>query len=408
MPHDDAAVRPLGDEDIPAALDLIRLAWPEIPRGAQENMIRRDPWRADQRSFGAFVGERLVSHARFHYRPVRCGRAVLDMSGVCEVTTHPGFRRRGLGHRVLRAALDWLRSMHRHFVMLYTGVNPFYSPLGWGTIDVPICYLPLAAVPRLGRGAYRVSRLPATESAAVLPEIYDQTCGRHPISLLRSPDYWQRWPLWAEDNLWFGLLDNEWSVAWSEQRVVAYGGLNWSLRRQGSLSIHEACALPGHEDALFDVFDDLVERSRAASGAPLELNLPGDHPLVTHLEDISERAANTSAMIQILDLKALVEGLRPEIERRTTMLKGSTRLRLNSPSGGATIAAGPGKIAISDGGADAVVDFTAAGLASLVLGFRSAADLRSAGEMTAPAEAQETLGVLFPCLHTHYWQIDHF
>jgi predicted acetyltransferase len=408
MPRDCAAVRPLTDEDIPAALDLIRLAWPEIPRQAQEEMIRRDPWRADQRSFGAFVGEHLVSHARFHYRPVRCGSVVLDMSGVCEVTTHPDFRRRGLGHRVLRAALDWMRSVGRHFVTLYTSVNAFYAPLGWGTIDVPMHYLPLAAAPRLGRGSYRVTRLPATESGAALADIYAQSCGRRPISLIRTPEYWQQWPHWAKDNLWFGLLDNEWSVAWSEQRVVAHGGINWSLQRKGTPSIHEACALPGHEDALLDVFDDLVERSRAASEAPLELNLPGDHPLVTRLEDAGERSANTSAMIQVLDLMALLQALKPEIERRTTRLKGSARLRLTSPLGSAAMAAAPGEVAISDGDAPATVDCTAAGLASLVLGFRSAADLCDAGEITAPAEAGEALAVLFPCLHTHYWQIDHF
>ncbi len=408
MARDCATVRPLTEEDIPAALDLIRLTWPEIPRQAQEEMIGRDPWRAGQRSFGAFVGERLVSHARFHYRPVRCGRVVLDMSGVCEVTTHPDFRRRGLGHRVLRAALHWMRSVGRHFVTLYTGVHAFYAPLGWGTIEVPMYYLPPTAAPRLGLGSHRVTRLPATESAAALADIYAQTCGRHPISLLRTHEYWQQWPYWAKDNVWFGLLDNEWSVAWSDRKVVAYGGINWSLKRKGSPSIHEAGALPGHEDALLDVFDDLVERSRSASGEPLELNLPGDHPLVTRLEDVGERSVNTSAMIQILDPIALLEALKPEIERRTTRLKGSARLRLSSPAGSATVAAAPGEVTVSDGDAPITVDCTAAGLASLVLGFRSAADLCDRGEMAVPAEAQEALAALFPCLHTHYWQVDHF
>jgi predicted acetyltransferase len=408
MPEDRSAVRPLTDEDIPAALDLIRLAWPDIPRRAQEEMVRRDPWRAHQRSFGAFVDDRLVSHARFHYRPVRYGTVVLHMTGVCEVTTHPDFRRRGLGHRVLGAALEWMRSVGRHFVMLYTGVHAFYSPLGWGTIEVPLHYLPVRSVPTLGRGAYRVTRLPAVHSARTLADMYEQTCGRHPISLIRTPDYWEQWPHWGKQNLWFGLLEDEWSVAWLDDKPVAYGGLNWSLKRKGSPSIHEACVLPGHEEALFDVFDDLVERSRAAGGDPLELNLPNDHALVRRLEDVSEPSSNTSAMVQILDLPALLEALRPEVERRTSTLTRSAKLRLASPLGAVTIAAAPGEFVVSDTEAPTSVELTSAGLASLVLGFRPVVELCAAGEITAAAEAQKALGVLFPCLHTHYWQIDHF
>ena len=49
-----------------------------------------------------------------------------------------------------------------------------------------------------------------------------------------------------------------------------------------------------------------------------------------------------------------------------------------------------------------------AGLASLLLGYRSAAELARAGEIEAAAPTLELLDVLFPCLRSHYWQIDHF
>ncbi len=371
-------------------------------------MVERDPWRARQRAFGAFVKGRLVAQARFHYRPVRLGSAVLNMVGVCEVTTHPDFRRRGIGHRVLRAALDWMRSVDVHFVMLYTGVNGFYAPLGWGTIDVPIWYLPIRSAPKVGTGKYRVARLPIRESVSGLADIYERSCGRHPISLIRSAEYWRQWPHWARDNLWFGVLDDEWSVAMKDEQIVAYGGLNWSLKYQGRISIHEACALPGHEEALFDVFDDLVARSSTASKEPLELNLPEDHAFVRRVAALAERASNTSAMVQVLDLRGLLETLGTEIRRRAARLAGSIRLRLASPLGTATVSAGPAELAVCDSPAATEVELTPAGLGSLLLGFRSVSELRAADQIIVPGGADEALELLFPCLHSHYWQIDHF
>ncbi len=408
MPTSQPVVRVLQQEDTPAALDLIRLAWPEIPRQAQEQMIARDPWRARQRAFGAFVNGRLVAQARFHYRPVRLGSAVLNMVGVCEVTTHPDFRRRGIGHRVLRAALDWMRSVDVHFVMLYTGVNGFYTPLGWGTIDVPTWYLPVRSAPKAGTGKYCVSRLGIRDSVSALADIYERSCGRHPISLIRSPEYWQQWPHWAKDNLWFGLLDNEWSVAREDGKMVAYGGLNWSLKRQGRISIHEACALPGHEEALLDLFDDLVARSSAASKEALELNLPEDHALVRRVAALAERASNTSAMVQVVDLRGLLKTLGVEIQRRAGRLRASIAVRLTCALGTATVCAGPAEFEVRDSPAATEIELTPAGLGSLVLGFRSVSELRAAGQIMGPNEADEALELLFPCLHSHYWQIDHF
>jgi predicted acetyltransferase len=303
-----------------------------------------------------------------------------------------------------------MRSGGYHFVLLYTGVNPFYEPLGWGTLDLPICYLPLASTPTLGAGRCEVERPPIFEAPAEILSIYADSCGRHPLALQRTPEYWRSWPHWAKDNLWFGLLDNRWTVARKDGRVVAYGGLHWSLDREGSQSIREAGALPGHEDALLDVFDDLVSRARAVSerGAPLELNLPSNHPYLRKCAHRCEHARSTRMMAQILDLRGLLEALVPELRSRAVALPRPVTITLVSSPHGATVAAAPGEVSVSDSGEGDVAQLTPAGLASLVLGYRSATDLAASGELQAVNLDLVVLDILFPCLHSHYWQLDHF
>jgi GNAT superfamily N-acetyltransferase len=404
----DPVVRPLTDADRDVALDLIHLAWPEIPRACNEQMILRDPWRDRQRAFGAFVADRLVSHARFHFRPIRIGRATLHMIGVCEVVTHPDFRRRGLGHAVLKQAIAWMESSHHHFCLLHTGVHPFYAALGWGTIHQPLYYLPANAIPRLGPGRCEIEHISIESTPPDFAAIYDQSAARHPHALLRTTDYWRQWPHWAAGNLWFGLLDNHWSAAVEDGRILAYGGVQRSLKRQDSVGIVEACALPHREDALLDLLDDLLARCRDAGGDPIELNLAVTHPAVTHLAPLARRTTASGVMIRVIDLPGLLRALEPELDARASGISGPARVRLECELGSATLLASPGHVSLDDRAPAPVARLTSAGLASLLLGYRSAADLAESDDLEADPAVLDLLDILFPCLRSFYWQIDHF
>lgn len=408
MPQPHSQVRQLGEQDLPAALDLIYSQWPEIPRDGQERMVRHDPWRDRQRTFGAFVDGRLVSHARFHYRPLRLGLARLHMVGVCVVVTHPDYRHRGLGHRVMQKALEWMATSQYHCTLLYTGTPSFYAPLGWGRLDEPFYYLPLADVPKLGAERFRLTQLPIADSFPRLAHIFDQSEASHPISLDRTPEYWKAWPRWAAANLWFGLLDDSWTVAWEGDTPVAYGGLQRSILKSTTASVIELCALPGRQEALFDVADALLARARRAGSERLELNLPPDHPLVARLAPLAQRGTDTSAMIRVVDLPGLLHALAPELQRRSAARPQPVSIRLESPLGSASLSASSGAITLGEAAGPPLAEFTPAGLGALLLGFRAASDLHDAGEIQADPETLEALDQLFPHLHSHYWQIDHF
>ncbi len=408
MDDSGIVVRSLNDGDLPAALDLISDTWPEIPRNDHEEMVLRDPWRDDQRTFGAFVGDRLAAQARFFYRPVRIGRAQLRMIGVSVVATHPDFRRRGLGHRILKAALDWMRHSGKHFALLHTGVRDFYKPLGWGTVEQPVCCVKAKDIPALATGQYEISHVPIGQTPRELQGIYDRTCGSHPLCLARTPTYWASWPQWAAGNLWVGILGDNWTVARKDRRVVAYGAIQRSLQHDRAIGTIEACALPGHEEALLDIQDDLAARCRAAGGNPLELSLPGDHMLVTRLSPMGEWTTNSSVMVRIVDLPGLLEALRPELQQRAAALSRPARLRLESDIASAALAVSSTDVSVEETGEGPRVQMSPAGMGSLLLGFRSASDLAEAGEIAAEPAALELLNILFPCLHSHYGRIDRF
>jgi len=406
--HREPVIAPLQGPHLRAALGLVASQWPEVPPAAHEALALDDPWRDLGRVFGALVGEEVVAHARFHYRPVAMGRATLHMVGLSCVVTRADHRRRGIGHRVLRAALDWMAASGAHFCAMNTGVPNFYSPLGWGRLRWPLLTLRPASLPRLGSGRYPLTRLPIDQAPAALAGIYDAASCGHPITLRRTEAYWAAWPRWARRNPWVGLVDDQWTIAWKDNRPVGYGALQHSIVSSNTLSIGEVWAMPGEEEALRDIFDDLAARASAHKSERIEVNLPGDHPLLADLASQGKWVTHEGMMIRVVDLRGLLATLAPQIEARAADLRSPVAVRLESPTGSATVRAGDGPPAITDDEAPHRADLSPGALGALLLGLSSAADLTSAGDIDASDATRELLDRLFPCLHAHYSQVDGF
>ena len=152
----------------------------------------------------------------------------------------------------------------------------------------------------------------------------------------------------------------------------------------------------------------MAARCRDAGCESVDLNLPCDHPLVGRLAPHGHRGVNTTGMVRVIDLAGMLEALRPELEERSRSLAAPVRVRLESPVAAASIAAEPGSVSIDNGSAASRARFTPAGLGSMLLGFLPVSELAAAGEIEAEPATMEALDVLFPDLHSHYWQIDHF
>lgn len=119
----DGVIRAARAEDLPGMLELYRHLNPEDPPLAPA--VAEAAWRALLHSelitvFVAELDALLVSSCTLVIVPnlTRGGRRY----GVIEnVVTHAGYRQRGLGHRVLRVAMDTAWAADCYKIMLATG-----------------------------------------------------------------------------------------------------------------------------------------------------------------------------------------------------------------------------------------------------------------------------------------------
>lgn len=113
MPEPAVTVRSLAPEDAAAYVAVRRAmlidtprafsADPDTDRGSDEVGVRQSLTRPDYAIAGAFAGNRLVAVAGLSRTP---GRKLMHRVFIWGVWTHPDFRGRGLGERVVRHAIE--------------------------------------------------------------------------------------------------------------------------------------------------------------------------------------------------------------------------------------------------------------------------------------------------------------
>jgi hypothetical protein len=104
--------------------------------------------------------------------------------------------------------------------------------------------------------------------------------------------------------------------------------------------------------------------------------------------------------VRVLDLRALLETVRPELERRllqSELAVGSCRLRLETPPGSIGIAAGDGRLVFDDGRGAPLVTLPWGALNALVTGYHGVESLvGQPGVRFEGGQAIRLLQVLFP------------
>jgi predicted acetyltransferase len=181
---------------------------------------------------------------------------------------------------------------------------------------------------------------------------------------------------------------------------VAYGIASQS-------KIAEIGAFPEEEEALLDVFDALVAGvARTERSTHIGLDVPVDHPLVCHLPEVLKSPV-PCGMLLVTDLRRLLAELGPELETRARGTREG-QARLESPVGSARLTWEDGRVVMDDSADGPAARLTPGGIASLLLGFQSAADLCASGEIEADDDTLGRLSELFPGLNSHFWELDHF
>lgn len=335
-------------------------------------------------------GETLSYLTCFSFR-LRFGEVSVETEGVGGFATPPPHRRRGLGSRLLRRALE--RVAERVPVVLLNGIQGFYPRYGFSTClpDVSISLRVTAGLRAGGDQVALRSRGLETSDHEALCSLYNREHGRRPGTVVRGP------------RTFGGLFpDGDWQPGdcgrlWEHDgEPVGYGVfLEEGFGQQSRLLVKEL--VTSEPDVAAAMIRELSERAAAKHLASIEVAEPGDSVVGRALRRMGARVESTTAgtggwMGRILDRFALVEELIPELSRRS-----------GSPLSDATADALARGAIYPDGGI----------LLSLLTGHYSWRDAEDLGQ-ALPAGREEWFRRAFglsgtpdlpsPCIH----RLDHF
>lgn len=151
---------------------------------------------AHSHSFGAYDGDRLVSHARVKpYRQWFGGRAV-PMGGVASVAVTASHQRRGLAKETVAATLPWMRANGFAVSALFPATVGLYRGLGWEYAgDYTWIDVPGAALRALGPVPDGLTLRPATaDDVPGIVAAYERVCRETTGMLERSGPFFDLSP----------------------------------------------------------------------------------------------------------------------------------------------------------------------------------------------------------------------
>lgn len=260
---------------------------------------------------------RIVAHVGIHEMTLRVGRARLRMGGIAGVACDPQFRRRGWAAACMREALDLLQR-ERFPLSLLFGIEQYY--LRFGYVGCLPTYTLRLGVKQLRALKSRLHPAPyAPRDLQDLVRLYNAAAKETPGSAIRDPAR-MAYPLrpWGLRERFQKDIEKQVLVFRARAGrgpVRAY--LVWD---HGKLL--EAALEPGDEPACVAVLAWLREqRLQALEKEVVLCNLCPAHPLWRYAQRFThsaERELRWSAggMGRLIDVDALLEALRPELEAR--------------------------------------------------------------------------------------------
>ncbi|WP_067484517.1 GNAT family N-acetyltransferase [Actinomadura hibisca] len=375
-------IRPLTADDLDAALDSNIRAFGPVPAAD------RDAWRSrvslalpEGRLLGAFDGGRLVATSRvLDFRQWWHGRAV-SMGGVAGVTVAPEARGRGIGRRIVTAALELCAAKGHAVSVLFPATTRIYRSLGWehagGFHKVRLRTEALRTLDAAPVPVRRATPQDAAEVGAVLRRVHGEARDSGPVD-------------WTVDMWRHKLSDEDLFSYLAEDGFLAY---RWQDGRGESLRVEKLVA--GSEATLRALAAIVGSGSSIAEHVTAAL-APGDPLLWLLGEREVDQLERTQWMFRLVDAPAAIEarGYPEGVTADVPLAVEDLRIKGNSASWRLIVADGRGRL---EPAADdpAAVRVGARGLAALYAGV-PVATLRRAGLAEGgTAGALEALGAVF-------------
>jgi predicted acetyltransferase len=391
----ERTVRDLGDEHRARFQELVDYAF-DAARGPTSYDSPGETPRMLGRKVGVFEAGELKSVCIHHDLTARVREDWLPMAGLAAVATPPEHRREGLGRTLVEDALQRWRGEHT-IAALWPFEHAYYRQFGWALSNTSVRYAcpPAALAP--ARDAAGTARPVDPDEWERLQDVHEAHGADRNLTLRRDGEWWRR-------RVFRSLGGGKRYVYAVERDGRVDGYVAYTVENGGAQLRVSDLAFRDH-DAYRRILGLLADHDSQVD--EVVLYREDERSLFSMVENPEALDCTVEAgpQVRVVDVEHALEVLSyPDDATATLSLAVSDRhapwndgrfeLRVDDGVGECREAGGEHADAGADVDPDARLDIGA--LSQLYVGFRSAAELRRAGDLDAGDGAIETLAALFP------------
>ena len=185
-------------------LDLLRLAFPQVPSKFFETMVLSDPDYDPRYSLVIEQDGHFRSHLQIYARTMVINSRSVRFGGIGNVGTPPAYRRCGYGTALLLHAIDLMKKERFEGSLLFTDIGDFYAKLRWVPIHRRLIELAVFTSGHSISPGVLLTRM-KPEHLDGIRELAESFHTNRTGRIVRGENYWSRARPWAEERGWLVL-----------------------------------------------------------------------------------------------------------------------------------------------------------------------------------------------------------
>jgi len=385
--------RRVPDADTDTFHGLVRYAFSPEDGPPDEDDETPAAWEVGTR-YGLYDGDDLLTACKLVDFETRVRGEFRALDGLSAVASPPESRRQGHVRELLAGALRESRENGVHLSALWPFKRPFYGQYGWATCSRGVeheCDPETLAFAR-DRDGGEVVRLDADDWER-MDAVHDAHGERYDLTMDRTEEWWRKRVLtgWGDDPYAYGFE--------RDGDLAAYVVYDVDSGDDGKVLRAQDVAAVDH-DAMLAVLrfcadhDSQVDRVRFWTPADADLL-----DVIPEADDV-DATLHVGPMVRLVDVPAALEALSyPDgVSGSVTVAVSDSLADWNDDTFRLTVADGEATVEPTSG--EPAVELGVGALSQLAVGYRSADELATVGDLSGDDEAVGFLGSALPARPT--------
>ena len=301
-------------------VDLIAAVFVEKCRPRYASQHYQDSSYELDQSRVCVVDGKIVSYVRVSDRSMHLGEAVVKLGGIGMVVTLEEYRRRGYSSALLRDAITYMEAQSYDLSLLFTTIQPFYTPLGWASFPQTSFELELHDKKTFVPSGWKRRAFDLERDLTQISQIYDEHNKGRTGTILRSESLWR-----DGYSQQVGMLPS--LVVEKEGQIGAYANLAFPDDDQGIdaylatyyPNLREVGCRSAAPDSLPALCHAILEAAYERGVESISGRLTRHHPMTLLLSEESGSPLSFSiherAMYHVISLERLFQKLIPKFEK---------------------------------------------------------------------------------------------